>query len=153
MESPTPSSAVRHLCFFCAGVSSQPPWRQPGPWSKPAAPPSGTWPMGRCQSAHRWRRSCCSSAMPRCPDACDPCSSPWSPTKQREREIRVLHITFTNSTVWVIHEGSPEDCYLIPVAFVLHFIHKTFILIWQSSSGCLTRYTLHGCLYNYSLLQ
>lgn len=62
-----------------ACVSSQPLWKPPGLWSRLAVPPSGKWLMGRCRSARRWRRSCCSLVELRCPGACGLYSSPWNP--------------------------------------------------------------------------
>lgn len=72
-----------HL-FSCGCVCGRPPWKPPGLWSRPAAPPSGRSPRGRCPSGRRWRRSCCSWARPQCPDACGQCSSLWSPEWRRD---------------------------------------------------------------------
>lgn len=72
-------------------VSFQPPWKPPGPWSRLGGPPSGTWQMGRCPSARRWRRSCCSLATLRCPDACGRCSSLWNPEEDEQRCLLYIY--------------------------------------------------------------
>lgn len=79
-----------------ACVSSRPPWRPPGPWSRRAAPPSGRWPSGRCPLGRRRRRSCCSSAAPRCRAACGPCFSPWSPAGGDASALALAFSTWTS---------------------------------------------------------
>lgn len=77
------SISVRAHQSSSACVSSQPLWKPPGPWSRLGVPPSGKWLTGRCRSARRWRRSCCSLVKLRCPASCGLCSSPWNPVWKR----------------------------------------------------------------------
>lgn len=79
-----------HL-FSCGCVCGRPLWKPPGLWSRPAAPPSGRSPRGRCPSGYRWSHFCCSWAGPRYRDACGPCSSPGSPAGDRDSWLSTLH--------------------------------------------------------------